>query len=80
MVVCLVLCYSLYDDDDGGGGGGGVMMMMMMISCPKAGSLAFMPPWDEISEEVSCCLPHRQLWVSNLFKVATQWLWVDLNL
>ena len=26
------------------------------------------------------CLPHRQLWVSNLFKDATQWLEVDLNL
>jgi len=35
----------LYDDDG---------------SLPKAGSLAFTPPGDEISEVVSRCLPHRQ--------------------
>ena len=29
--------------------------------CPKAGSLAFTPPGDEMSEVVSRCLPHRQL-------------------
>jgi len=53
-----------------------LMMMMMMILCPKAGSWAFsyMPPGDEMSEVVSCCLPHRQLWVSNLSKVAMPWL------
>src|ERR1043165_7080906 len=33
-----------------------------------------------MSEVVSRCLPHRQLWVSNLSKVATQWLEVDSNL
>jgi len=27
-----------------------MMMMMMMILCPKAGSLTFTPPEDEISE------------------------------
>src|SRR6218665_3882994 len=57
-----------------------MMMMMMMVLCLKAGSMAFMPPGDEMSEVVSCCLPHRQLWVSNLSKVATRWLEVDSNL
>ena len=33
-----------------------------------------------MSEVVSQCLPHRQLWVSNLSKAATQWLGVDSNL
>src|SRR6218665_1097488 len=56
-----------------------MMMMMMMVLCPKAGSLAFTPPGDEMSEVVSRCLPHRQLWVSNLSKVATQWREVDSN-
>jgi len=50
------------------------MMMMLMILCLKAGSLAFTPPGDEMCEVVSCGLPHRQLWESNLSKVATQWL------
>src|SRR6218665_3431036 len=54
-------------------------MMMMMDICPRTGSLAFMPHEDEMSEVVSRCLPHRQLWVSNLSKVATQWLEVDSN-
>jgi len=54
--------------------------MMMMVLCPKAGSLASMPSGDEMSEEVSHCLPHRQSWVSNLSKVALQWLEVDSNL
>src|SRR6218665_3397488 len=57
-----------------------LMMMMMMILCPKAGSLAFTTPGNEMSEMVSLCLPHRQLWVSNLSKVATQFLEVDSNL
>jgi len=39
--------------------------MMMMVLCPKAGSWAFTPPWDEKSEVVSHCLPHRQLWVAT---------------
>src|SRR6218665_4186267 len=55
-------------------------MMMMMVLCPKAGLLAFTPPGDEMSEGVSRCLFHRQLWVSNLSKVSTQWHEVDLNL
>src|SRR6218665_943803 len=54
-------------------------MMMMMILCPKAGSLAFTPPGDEMSEVVSCCLPHRQLRMSYLSKVPTQWLEVDFE-
>src|SRR6218665_3619148 len=53
--------------------------VMMMVLCPKAGSLAFTPPGNEKSEVVSRCLPHRQLWVSNLSKVATQWLEIDSN-
>src|SRR6218665_611508 len=57
-----------------------MMMMMMMVLCPKAGLLAFTPPGDEMSEVVSRCLFHRQLWVSNLSKVSTQWHEVDLNL
>src|SRR5688572_10123214 len=53
---------------------------MMMSSLPEDRSMGFMPPGDEMSEVVSRCLPHRQLWVSNLSKVATQWLEVDSNL
>jgi len=40
------------------------MMIMMVILCPKAGSLAFTPPGNEMSEVVSRCFPHRQLWMS----------------
>ena len=54
------------DDDDG--------------SLHEACSLAFAPPGDEMTKVDSCCLPHRQLWVSNLSKVATQWLEVASNL
>src|SRR6218665_258534 len=54
--------------------------MMMMVLCPKAGSLAVTPPGDEMSEVISRCLPHRQLWVSKLSNVVTQWLEVDSNL
>jgi len=44
--------------------------MMMMVLCLKAGSLAFiMPNGDEMSEVVSHCLSHKQLWVSNFSKV-----------
>jgi len=57
-----------------------MMMMMIFVLCPKAGSLAFTPPGDEISEVVSRCLPRRQLRVSNLSKVATQWHEVNSNL
>src|SRR5688572_29100500 len=39
-----------------------------------------MPPGDEMNDVVSRCLPHRQLWVSNLSRVATQLLEVDSNL
>src|SRR6218665_154149 len=53
--------------------------MMMMVLCPKAGSLAFMPPGDDMIKVVFLHLPHRQLWVSNLSKIATQWLEVDSN-
>ena len=52
----------------------------MMILCPRAGSLAFTPPGDEMIEVISRCPPHRQLWLSNLSKVVTQWLEVDSNL
>ena len=55
------------------------VMMMIMVLCPKAGSLDFTPPGNEMSAVVSHCLPHRQLWVSNLPKAATQWLEVDSN-
>src|SRR6218665_388099 len=48
-------------------------MMIMMVLCPKAGSLAFMPLGNETSEVACHCLSHRQLWVSNLSKVATWW-------
>jgi len=30
--------------------------------------------WPVVSEVVSHCLPHKQLWASNLSKVAKQWL------
>jgi len=49
-------------------------MIMIMVLCPEAVSLAFTPPGDEESEVISRCLLHRQLWVSNLSKVAMQWL------
>jgi len=45
-------------------GRGGERGMMMGLN-PKAGSLAFTPPGDEMSEVVSRCLPLRQLWVRN---------------
>src|SRR6218665_353592 len=57
-----------------------LLMMIMMVLSPKAGSSVFMPPGDEMSEVASHCLPLRQLWVSNLSKVTTQWLEVDSNL
>ena len=51
--------------------------------CQKASLLAFTPPGDEVSEVVSYCSQSEQLvqvqWVSNLSKVATQWLDVDSN-
>jgi len=50
-----------------------ILKMMMMVLCPKA----FAPPGDEMSEVVFRCLPHRQLWVSNLSKVVMQWFKVD---
>jgi len=53
-----------HDDDD----------ESMMVLCPRAGSLNFTLPGDEMSEVISRCLPHRQSWVSNLSKVVTQWL------
>jgi len=37
-------------------------------------TLCFKIPGDQMKEVVSHCLPHRQLWVSNLSKVAMQWL------
>jgi len=44
------------DDDDG--------------SQPKGRFIGFYTtPGDEMSEVVSRCLPHRQLWVSNLYAV-----------
>src|SRR6218665_2674925 len=56
-------------------------IVMRMVLCPNAGSLGFTPAGDEMAEVVSCCLPRRQLlWMSNLSKVATQWLEVFSNL
>src|SRR6218665_3420951 len=34
-------------------------LLLMMVLCPKAGSLTFTPPGDEMSEVVSRCLYHR---------------------
>jgi len=48
----------------------------MMVLFPKAGSLAFTPPGNEMNEVLSRYF-HRQLWVRNLSKVAMQWLEVD---
>jgi len=56
-----------------------VVMMMIMILGPNEDSLAFTPPGDEMSEVVSRCLPHRQLWVRNLSKIAMQRLEVNSN-
>jgi len=47
-----------------------LFIVIMMVLCLKA--LAFTPHGDEMSEVVSRCLPHRQLCVRNLSKVATQ--------
>jgi len=53
------------------------MMMMMMI-------LSFAQPGNEMAEVVSRCLLHRPLCMgarmSNLSKVAMQWLQTDSNL
>ena len=48
-------------------------------SLPEGRFIGFYATWgcDECSG--SRCLPHRQLWVSNLSKVTTQWLEVDSN-
>src|SRR6218665_1679026 len=54
--------------------------MMVIVLCLKVASWAFTPSGDEMSEVVSRCLPHRQLLMSNLSKVATQRLEVDSNL
>src|SRR6218665_1167757 len=54
-----------------------IVVIVMVILCKKAGLLNFKTPGDETSEVVSRCLPHRQFKVSNLFKVATQWLKID---
>src|SRR6218665_2066331 len=39
-----------------------------------------MSPGDEMSEVDPRCLTHRQLWMSYLSKVTTQWLEVNSNL
>lgn len=46
----------------------------MTSSLPEGWSISF------LSEVVSQCFPHGQLWVSNLSKVATQWLEAVSNL
>ena len=54
------------DDDDG--------------SLPEGRFIfAFTPAVEEVSEVVSRSHRHRQLWASNLSKVAMQWLEVDSN-
>src|SRR5688572_15447317 len=45
--------------------------MMMMSSLPEGSSIDFYG--EEMSEVVSHCLPHRQLCISNLSRVAMQW-------
>ena len=57
-----------------------MMVLSLKTGSLTTGSLTSAPPRDEMGELVSRCFPHRQLWVSNLSKVATQWLEVDLNL
>src|SRR6218665_3906699 len=50
-----------------------VLKLMMMNddgSLPAVRFIGFSPPRDEVSEVVSRSLPHRQLWVRNLSKVA----------
>jgi len=49
-------------------------------SLPEGRFIGFYTTGDEMSEVVSHCLPHRRLRVSNLSKVATQWLELDSNL
>jgi len=51
--------------------------MMMMVLRPKASSLAFTLPGDEMGQVVPRCLPRRHLY--NLSKVATHWPKVDSN-
>src|SRR6218665_3868069 len=70
------------DDDDGGGGGGGGGDDDDDDdddSLPNDRFIGFYATVDEMGEVVSRCLPHRQLWASNLSKVTTQWLEVDSN-
>ena len=57
-----------------------IFQLMMMVLCPNQVLYLLRHPGDEMSEVVSRCLPHRQLWVSNLSNVATLWLEVDSNL
>lgn len=48
------------------------------LSARNGRSIGFMPPWDEMSGVVFRCLPHRQIWVSNLSKFATHRLEVHI--
>ena len=75
----------LDDDDDAGGGGGGGGDGDDDDdddddALPEGKFIGFVPHGDEMSEVVSRCLPHRQLWVSNLSKVITQWFEIYSNL
>lgn len=36
--------------------------------------------YNDMSEVVSYCSPHKQLWVSIMSKMTAQWLEVDSNL
>lgn len=50
---------------------------MMMSSVLSQVQLAFMPPGDEMSEVVFCCLLHGHLGLNSLSKVITQCLGSD---
>lgn len=53
---------------------------MMSSLFPKSRPLSFMPLGDKTTEVASRCLPLRQLLLSNLSRVAMQWLELELNL
>src|SRR6218665_1348353 len=56
--------------------------MMMMISVSEGRwPVAFISLGDQMSEDIFCCLHHRQLlWVVNFSRVATIWVrWFEVD-
>src|SRR6218665_1748144 len=59
-----------YDDDDDDDDG----------SLPEGRFIGYYATWGwDMSVVVSHCLPHRELWVTTLSKVATHWLEIGIR-